>query len=196
MLVNSITVLKLSQIMLSIFFFFSFWEKEEPWCFRKQKSHKYLSSIDGRGFFISIDPACWPERWRMPRQRIDVHTASHLRSSPDLLQEPAKKQYGAAAADRTPTLKLVTVSPNTKNENRANPLSLASVKCMNWTCVPQKSLLRTLIYLVVFSLLAVTDLDTWLASVCTRAIIWRLTDLALLLLSFWLSYLCMVLPSA
>ena len=54
----------------------------------------------------------------------------------DLSQEPAKKRYGAAAADRTPTLKSVTVSPNTKNENRANPLSqsalsLASVKCMN-----------------------------------------------------------------
>ena len=51
--------------------------------------------------------------------------------SRDLLQEPAKKRHGAAAADRTPTLKSVTVSPNTKNENRANPLSLASVKCMN-----------------------------------------------------------------
>ena len=49
----------------------------------------------------------------------------------DLSQEPAKKRYGAAAADRTPTLKSMTVSPNTKNENRANPLSLASVKCMN-----------------------------------------------------------------
>ena len=54
----------------------------------------------------------------------------------DLSQEPAKKRYGAAAADRTPTLKSVTVSPNTKNKNRANPLSqsalsLASVKCMN-----------------------------------------------------------------
>jgi len=53
-----------------------------------------------------------------------------------LPQEPAKKQYGAAAADRTPTLKSVTVSPNTKSKNRANPLSqsalsLASVKCMN-----------------------------------------------------------------
>ena len=72
----------------------------------------------------------------MPRQRIDVRTASHLRSSRDLLPEPAKKRYGAAAADRTPTLKSVTVSPNTKNENRANPLSQsalspASVKCMN-----------------------------------------------------------------
>ena len=33
----------------------------------------------------------------------------------DLLHEPAKKRHGAAAADRTPTLKSVTVSPNTKN---------------------------------------------------------------------------------
>jgi len=59
-----------------------------------------------------------------------------------------------------------------------------------------ENLLGTLIYLVVLSLLAVTALDTWLVSNCTRAIIWRLPDLALLLLSFWLSYLCMVLPSA
>ena len=54
----------------------------------------------------------------------------------DLSQEPAKKRHGAAAVDRTPTLKSVTVSPNTKNWNRANSLSqtalsLASVKCMN-----------------------------------------------------------------
>ena len=41
----------------------------------------------------------------------------------DLSQEPANKRYGAAAADRTPTLKSVTVSPNTKNWNRANSLS-------------------------------------------------------------------------
>jgi len=36
---------------------------------------------------------------------------------------------------------------------------------------------ETLKYLVTFSLLAVTDLDTWLASSCTRAIIWSLLDL-------------------
>ena len=36
---------------------------------------------------------------------------------------------------------------------------------------------ETLIYLVTFSLLAVTHLDTWLASSCTRAIIWSLLDL-------------------
>ena len=35
----------------------------------------------------------------------------------------------------------------------------------------------TLKYLVTFSLLAVTDLDTWLASSRTRAIIWSLLDL-------------------
>ena len=35
----------------------------------------------------------------------------------------------------------------------------------------------TLKYLVTFSLLAVTDLDTWLASTRTRAIIWSLLDL-------------------
>ena len=27
------------------------------------------------------DPACWPERWKLPRQRIDVRTASNLRPS-------------------------------------------------------------------------------------------------------------------
>ena len=36
---------------------------------------------------------------------------------------------------------------------------------------------ETLIYLVTFSLLAVTPLDTWLTSSRTRAIIWSLLDL-------------------
>ena len=36
---------------------------------------------------------------------------------------------------------------------------------------------ETLLYLITFSLLAVTDLDTWLASNRTRAIIWSLLDL-------------------
>ena len=36
---------------------------------------------------------------------------------------------------------------------------------------------ETLLYLVTFSLLAVTDLDTWLTSNRTRAIIWSLLDL-------------------
>ena len=54
----------------------------------------------------------------------------------DLSQEPAKKRYGAAAADRTPTLKSMTVSPNTKKLEPCKSLSqtalsLASVKCMN-----------------------------------------------------------------
>ena len=72
----------------------------------------------------------------MPRQGSTC--APLLTSVPplDLPQEPAKKRYGAAAADRTPTLKSVTVSPNTENWNRAKSLSqtalsLASVKCMN-----------------------------------------------------------------
>ena len=30
---------------------------------------------------LATDPACWPERWKLPRQRIDVCTASNLRSS-------------------------------------------------------------------------------------------------------------------
>ena len=36
---------------------------------------------------------------------------------------------------------------------------------------------ETLLYLITFSLLAVTELDTWLASSRTRAIIWSLLDL-------------------
>ena len=47
-------------------------------------------------------------------------TSVHLR---DLPQEPAKKQHGAAAADRTPTLKSVTVSPNTKRTRTVQILS-------------------------------------------------------------------------
>ena len=38
-------------------------------------------------------------------------------------QEPAKKQSGAAAADRTPTPKSVTVSPNTKRTRTVQILS-------------------------------------------------------------------------
>ena len=41
----------------------------------------------------------------------------------DLPQEPAKKQYGAAAANRTPTLKSVTGSPNTKRTRTVQILS-------------------------------------------------------------------------
>ena len=37
--------------------------------------------------------------------------------------------------------------------------------------------METLIYLDTFSLLAVTHLDTWLASSCTRSIIWSILDL-------------------
>jgi len=42
---------------------------------------------------------------------------------------------------------------------------------------PSKVRWGTLKYLVTFYLLAVTDLDTWLASSRTRAIIWSLLDL-------------------
>ena len=134
-----------------------------------------------------------------------LHTSVPLRDPP---QEPAKKQSGAAAADRTPTPKSVTEPPNTKSKNtqeisRNRAMFSLTVsfrtrkrKEYNLNVRTSESSLRTLIYLVTFSLLAVTDLDTWLASNCTRAIIWRLPDLALLLPSFWLSYLCMVLPSA
>ena len=46
----------------------------------------WLSQVRWFGFFVLIaklvnDPTCWPERWKLPRQRIDVCTASNLRSS-------------------------------------------------------------------------------------------------------------------
>jgi len=76
------------------------------------------------------DPACSPERWKLPRQRIDVCTASNPVLPQDPPQEPAKEQSGAAAADRTPTPKSVTEPRNTKSKNtqeisrnRANSLS-------------------------------------------------------------------------
>ena len=49
-----------------------------------------------------------------------LRTSVPLRDPP---QEPAKKQSGAAAADRTPTPKSVTVSPNTKRTRTVQILS-------------------------------------------------------------------------
>ena len=49
-----------------------------------------------------------------------LHTSVPLRDPP---QEPAKKQSGAAAADRTPTPKSVTESPNTKRTRTVQILS-------------------------------------------------------------------------
>ena len=40
---------------------------------------------------IPLDPACWPERWRMPRQRIDVRAAFHLRSSSGSISRTCKE---------------------------------------------------------------------------------------------------------
>ena len=44
----------------------------------------------------------------------------------DPLQEPAKEQSGAAAADRTPTPKSVTESPNTKRKLRTGTVQILS----------------------------------------------------------------------
>ena len=122
-------------------------------------------------------------------------------------QEPAKEQSGAPAADRTPTPKSVTEPPNTESKNAQEisrnraMFSLAACsrtrkrKEYKLNVRTSESLLRTLIYLVVFSLLAATDLDTWLVSNCTRAIIWSLLDLGAASTLVLLSYLCMVLPS-
>ena len=49
-----------------------------------------------------------------------LRTSVPLRDPP---QEPAKEQNGAAAADRTPTPKSVTESPNTKRTGTVQILS-------------------------------------------------------------------------
>ena len=151
--------------------------------------------------FLGIDPACWPERWKLPRQRIDVRTASNLRSSSRSTSRTCKETERRRCGRSHSNAQVSDgITKYKENKNRANPLSQSATtrkrKEYKLNVRTSESLLRTLIYLAVLSLLAVTDLDTWLASNRTRAIIWSLLDLALLLLSFWLSYLCMVLPSA
>ena len=139
---------------------------------------------------IVCDPACWPERWNLPRQTwIDVCTVSTSVLRHDPPQEPAKEQSGVAAADRTPTPKSVTEPPNT---SRANTQALSRSRAMFSLTVCSRTRKRkeynlnvhtlivrwkTLKYRITFSLLAVTHLDTWLASSRTRAIIWSLLDL-------------------
>jgi len=68
----------------------------------------------------------------LPRQTwIDMCAASTSVLHCDPPEEPAKEQNGAAAADRTPTLKSVTEPPNTKSNtqelsrNREPVLSLS-----------------------------------------------------------------------
>ena len=88
-------------------------------------------------------------------------------------------------ANHAPTPKSATEPPNTKRKLKnskepcTNSLSaysrLASVKKQSERAYLRSSL-ETL-YLGTFSLLAVTHLDTWLASSCTRAIIWSILDL-------------------
>ena len=107
----------------------------------------------------------------------------------DPLQEPAKEQSGAVAADRTPTPKSVTKPPNTKSNNTQelsrNRAMFSLTVCSrtrkrkeyNLNVRTSKVRWETLKYLATFSLLAVTQLDTWLASSRTRAIIWSLLDL-------------------
>ena len=118
--------------------------------------------------------------------RAPLRTSVLLRDPP---QEPAKEQSGAAAADRTPTPKSVTEPPNTKSNNTQelsrNRAMFSLTVCSrtrkrkedNLNVRTLKVRWETLKYLVTFSLLAVTDLDTWLASSRTRAIIWSLLDL-------------------
>ena len=114
-------------------------------------------------------------------------STSVLRHDPP--QEPAKEQSGAAAADRTPTPKSVTEPPNSSrvtlknSQGTVNQFSLTVCsrtrkrKEDNLNVRTSEVRWETLLYLVTFSLLAVTHLDTWLASNCTCAIIWSLLDL-------------------
>ena len=132
---------------------------------------------------FTFDPACWLERWKLPRQRIDLCTASNLRSSsratsrtcketerrhlrPIALQRPSQWLNHQILREQEPCKSSLTVSSITRKRKEC----ILNVRT-------SESSLRTLIYLVAFSLLAVTDLDTWLASNCTRAIIWSLLDL-------------------
>ena len=70
-------------------------EDEEAWIINQMWS--VITAINAAIMKMSanqkviIDPACWPERWRMPRQRIDVRTASHLRSSPGSASRTCKE---------------------------------------------------------------------------------------------------------
>ena len=133
-------------------------------------------------------------------------STSVLRRDPP--QEPAKEQSGAAAADRTPTPKSVTEPPNTKSKNTQeltrNRAMFSLTVCSrtrkrkeyNLNVCTSKVRWGTLKYLVTFSLLAVTDLDTWLASSRHMPSSGASLTWALLLTLLWLSYLCMVLPSA
>ena len=114
-------------------------------------------------------------------------STSVLRHDPP--QEPAKEQSGAAAADLTPTPKSVTEPPNTKSDNTQelsrNRAMFSLTVCSRtrkrkeYNLNVRTSRVRwgTLKYMATFSLLAVTDLDTWLASSRTRATIWSLPDL-------------------
>ena len=104
-------------------------------------------------------------------------STSVLRRDPP--QEPAKEQSGAAAADRTPTPKSVIESPNTKSNTQelSRNRAMFSLTVCSRTRKRKEVRWETLIYLGTFSLLAVTHLDTWLASSRTRATIWSLLDL-------------------
>ena len=61
------------------------------WKFAKVRVNlDYVSNVS-RDIFIRLDPACWPERWRMPRQRIDVRAAPHFRSSSGSISRTCKE---------------------------------------------------------------------------------------------------------
>ena len=76
-------------------------------------------------------------------------------------------------ADRAPTLKSVTESPNTKRENLTQgTVQVFSQRTQVFSESVPQNLLRVPYIPERFSLLTVTPLDTWLASSCTRVTIW------------------------
>ena len=112
-----------------------------------------------------------PSFFEIHLKNLQENRAAPLR--PIALQRPSQWQNHQILKARTLKKTQGTVQCSLSQE----ALELTSVKSIIWTCVPQKVRWELLIYLVTFSLLAVTDLDTWLASSRTRAIIWSLLDL-------------------
>ena len=91
-------------------------------------------------------------------KNLQRNRAAPLR--PIALQRSSQWRYHQILREQEPCKSSLTVSSITR-KREVYELNVRT----------SESLLRTLIYLVAFSLLAVTDLDTWLASNCTRAII-------------------------
>ena len=105
-----------------------------------------------------------PFLFKIHLKNLQRNRAAPLR--PIALQRPSQWPNHQILREQEPCKSSLTISSITRKRKEYN-LNVRT----------SESSLRTLIYLVAFSLLAVTDLDTWLASNYTRAIIWSLLDL-------------------